>query len=218
MSPLSVRPDTDALLVVDVQNDFCPGGRLPVPRGDEVVAPINRLMDAFGLVVLTQDWHPPDHHSFASAHPGRAPYETARLPYGAQVLWPDHCVQDTAGADFHPDLRQAPAQLILRKGTNPHVDSYSAFRENDRRTTTGLAGYLRERGVRRVFLAGLAFDFCVLWSAEDAIAHGLEAVVVEDACRGLDVDGSEAEARRRLAAAGAPLMASAGVAAAAVAR
>lgn len=216
MSPFAVDRDTDALLVVDVQNDFCPGGRLPVPRGDEVVVMVNRLMDGFGLVILTQDWHPAGHQSFASAHPGRAPYGTATLAYGPQVLWPDHCVQATPGADFHPDLRQTPAQLILRKGTNPRIDSYSAFVENDRRTTTGLAGYLGERGVRRVFLAGLAFDFCVLWSAEDAVARGFEAVVVEDACRALDVDGSEAEARRRLAAAGASLATSADVSPAAV--
>lgn len=190
---------TDALIVIDVQNDFCPGGALAVPRGDEVVAPINRLMGGFATVVLTQDWHPPGHGSFASAHPGRRPMETAQLDYGLQVLWPDHCVQGTPGAAFHPGLDAVRADMILRKGADPRVDSYSAFRENDRRTVTGLAGYLKDRGVTRVFLAGLAFDFCVLWSAEDARAAGFEAVVVEDACRALDVDGSEAEARRRLA-------------------
>lgn len=189
---------TDALIVIDVQNDFCPGGALAVPRGDEVVAPINRLMRAFATVVLTQDWHPPGHGSFASAHPGRRPMEAFQLDYGLQVLWPDHCVQGTPGAAFHPGLDAVRADMILRKGADPRVDSYSAFRENDRRTVTGLAGYLKDRGVTRVFLAGLAFDFCVLWSAEDARAAGFEAVVVEDACRALDADGSEAEARRRL--------------------
>ncbi|ACG77061.1 nicotinamidase [Phenylobacterium zucineum HLK1] len=189
---------TDALIVIDVQNDFCPGGALAVPRGDEVVAPINRLMGGFATVVLTQDWHPPGHGSFASAHPGRRPMETAQLDYGLQVLWPDHCVQGTPGAAFHSGLDAVRADMILRKGADPRVDSYSAFRENDRRTVTGLAGYLKDRGVTRVFLAGLAFDFCVLWSTEDARAAGFEAVVVEDACRALDVDGSEAEARRRL--------------------
>lgn len=189
---------TDALIVIDVQNDFCPGGALAVPRGDEVVAPINRLMGGFATVVLTQDWHPPGHGSFASAHPGRRPMETAQLDYGLQVLWPDHCVQGTPGAAFHSGLDAVRADMILRKGADPRVDSYSAFRENDRRTVTGLAGYLKDRGVTRVFLAGLAFDFCVLWSAEDARAAGFEAVVVEDACRALDADGSEAEARRRL--------------------
>jgi nicotinamidase/pyrazinamidase len=204
---MSLAPDRDAdvLLVVDVQNDFCAGGRLAVPDGDAVVAPINGLMARFGHVVLTQDWHPPGHGSFASAHPGRAAYDTIVLPYGPQVLWPDHCVQGAPGAAFHPALDLTPAELILRKGTDPTIDSYSAFAENDRTTATGLAGYLRERGLRRVFLAGLAFDFCVLWSAEDARRLGFEAVVIEDACRALDVDGSRAEARRRLQALGVPL-------------
>lgn len=200
MSAIPIRPSGDALLAVDVQNDFCPGGRLAVPRGDEVVRPINRLMAGFAHVVLTQDWHPAGHQSFASAHPGRRPYETVALPYGDQILWPDHCVQGTPGAAFQAGLDAGAAQLVLRKGCDRRIDSYSAFVENDHRTTTGLGGYLRELGVTRVFLAGLAFDFCVLWSAEDARRQGFEVVVVEDACRSLDVDGSDADARRRLQA------------------
>lgn len=192
----------DVLLVVDVQNDFCPGGRLPVPGGDEVVGPVNRLMGAFAHVLLTQDWHPPGHRSFASAHPGRQPHDTAPMPYGPQILWPDHSVQGSPGADFHPDLDTRRAELVLRKGFRPEIDSYSAFFENDRTTPTGLGGYLRERGFHRLFLAGLAFDFCVLWSAEDAVRLGFGALVLDDACRALDVAGSKAEARRRLAAAG----------------
>ena len=212
MNPAAIQPQTDVLLVVDVQNDFCPGGALPVPLADEVVGPVNRLIAAFPRVVLTQDWHPRAHRSFASAHPGRKPYETTALPYGDQILWPDHCVQATAGAEFHPDLDVARAELILRKGFRPEVDSYSAFFENDRRTPTGLAGYLRERGFTRVVLAGLALDFCVLWSAEDARRQGFKAVVVADACRALDVDGSGDGARRRLQAIGAPLVNSANIA------
>ncbi len=188
--------DTDMLLVVDVQNDFCPGGRLAVPAGDEVVAVINRLAERFAHVVLTQDWHPSDHRSFASAHPGRQPFETVTFAYGPQVLWPDHCVQATPGAQFHRDLQVPRAELIIRKGYRRDIDSYSAFYENDRTTPTGLAGYLRERGFRRVFLAGLALDFCVRYSAEDARRCGFEAVVIEDACRGIDMGGSVEAARR----------------------
>jgi nicotinamidase/pyrazinamidase len=190
----------DILLVVDIQNDFCPGGKLSVPRGDEVIAPINRLAGRFAHVVLTQDWHPPDHLSFASAHPGKKPYDTIEVSYGQQVLWPDHCVQGTPGAEFRKELQIAHAELILRKGYHREIDSYSAFYENDRKTHTGLTGYLRERGFRRVFLAGLAFDFCVRYSSEDARREGFEVVVVEDACRGIDVAGSMAETRRSLAA------------------
>jgi nicotinamidase/pyrazinamidase len=192
----------DALVVVDLQNDFCPGGALAVPGGDEIVPAVNALARRFEHVILTQDWHPADHRSFASAHPGRRPYETVELDYGPQVLWPDHCVQDTAGAAFRSDLDIPRAELVLRKGFHRRIDSYSVFFENDRRTPTGLGGYLRERGFSRIFLAGLAFDFCVLWSAEDAVRHGFEAVVVEDACRSIDLDGSAAEARRRLDAIG----------------
>lgn len=199
-------PASDALLVVDVQNDFCTGGRLAVPGGEAVVAPINTLSPKFRTVVATQDWHPPGHRSFAAAHAGRRPYDTVELAYGPQVLWPDHCVQGTPGAALHPDLDLKRVGLILRKGADPAIDSYSVFFENDRRTATGLAGYLRELGVGRVFLAGLAFDYCVLWSAEDARRLGFEVVVVEDACRALDVQGSAAQAGVRLRAAGVALI------------
>ena len=195
---ISIAP-RDLLLVVDVQNDFCPGGQLPVPSGDEVVPLINRVASRFAHVVLTQDWHPPGHLSFASSHAGRKPYEMVELSYGTQILWPDHCVQDTEGARLRPDLRIAHAQLLLRKGFNREIDSYSAFQENDRKTSTGLAGYLRERGFTRIFLAGLAFDFCVRYSAEDAKQQGFEPLVIEDACRGIDVGGSLLAARERLA-------------------
>jgi nicotinamidase/pyrazinamidase len=161
---------------------------------------INRLAGRFGNVVLTQDWHPPDHRSFASAHPGRRPYETIKLDYGAQVLWPDHCVQRTVGAEFHPLLQIPHAGLVLRKGLHRTIDSYSAFQENDRKTPTGLAGYLRERGLTRIFLCGLAFDFCVHYSAADARSEGFIVFVIEDACRGIDIDGSMATTRRDLAA------------------
>lgn len=188
---LAVR-DQDVLLVVDIQNDFCPNGSLAVPHGDEVVPLINHAASRFAHVLLTQDWHPPGHLSFASAHPGKRPYQTIEASYGAQILWPDHCVQGTPGAAFHADLQITHAELILRKGYHRDIDSYSAFFENDRRTHTGLAGYLRERGFMRVFLAGLAFDFCVRYSAEDARQEGFDVVVIEDACRGIDVEGSVA--------------------------
>jgi nicotinamidase/pyrazinamidase len=194
---------TDLLLVVDVQYDFLPGGRLAVARGDEVIPAINRLGRRFANVVLTQDWHPPGHISFASSHPGRRPFETIRLPYGEQVLWPDHCVQATSGAALHEGLELPQAQLVIRKGFHADVDSYSAFLEADRKTPTGLASYLRERGIRRVFCAGLATDFCVAWSALDALQAGFEAVVVEDACRAIDTQGSLARAWADLHAAGA---------------
>jgi len=196
----------DVLIVVDVQNDFCPGGALPVPRGDEVVPIINLLAARFRHVVLTQDWHPPGHISFASTHPGKKPFETIAAPYGAQVLWPDHCLQGAPGADFHPSLRVPHAALVLRKGMAPSIDSYSALYENDHRTPTGLTGYLRDRGLNRVFLAGLAFDFCVGYSAEDARREGFTVFVVEDACRGIDVDGSVAAMRQRLEALGVGLI------------
>jgi nicotinamidase/pyrazinamidase len=191
--------DRDVLLIVDIQNDFCPGGGLAVPRGDEVVPLVNRLAARFPHVVLTQDWHPRGHLSFASSYPGRKPYETVELAYGTQVLWPDHCVQGTRGADFRTDLAVPHAELVLRKGYHRDIDSYSAFVENDRKTATGLAGYLRERGFTRVFIAGLAFDFCVRFSAEDAHREGFGVTVVEDACRGIDVAGSMAQTRRALA-------------------
>jgi nicotinamidase/pyrazinamidase len=192
----------DVLIVVDVQNDFCPGGRLAVPRGDEIVAPVNRLAGKFANVVLTQDWHPRGHQSFASVHAGTQPFQTIALPYGPQVLWPDHCVQGTPGAAFHTALDIPHAALVVRKGFRRAIDSYSTFYENDRATPTGLAGYLRERGLKRVFLAGLAFDFCVRYSAEDAQREGFAVVVIEDACRGIDLDGSVAAAREVFSARG----------------
>src|SRR5437660_8799131 len=190
----------DVLLVVDVQNDFCPGGRLAVPRGDEVVPLVNRLAPRFRNVVLTQDWHPHGHRSFASAHAGRKPFETIALAYGSQILWPDHCVQGTVGAEFRRDLEIPHAALVLRKGFRPTIDSYSAFFENDRTTPTGLSGYLRERGFTRLFLAGLALDYCVRYSAEDAHRERFAVSVVEDACRAIDAGGSMAAARENLAA------------------
>ena len=180
----------EALLVVDVQNDFCTGGALAVPGGEAVVPGINRLWEGHACKVLTQDWHPPGHASFASSHEGKQPFDTGMLDYGEQVLWPDHCVQGTSGAAFHPELRTDGADLVLRKGFRPGIDSYSAFFENDRTTPTGLAGYLRERGVDRVLLTGLATDFCVGFSALDALASGFETVVLEDLCRGIDMEGS----------------------------
>lgn len=190
---------SDVLVVVDIQNDFCPGGALAVPRGDEVVPIINRLAGRFQNVVLTQDWHPPGHLSFASMHPGKQPYETIQAPYGEQILWPDHCIQESDGAAFHAQLDIARAVLVVRKGFRREIDSYSTFYENDRITPTGLVGYLRERGLERVFLAGLAFDFCVRFSAEDARREGFDVVVIEDACRGIDVEGSVAATRRSFA-------------------
>jgi nicotinamidase/pyrazinamidase len=199
MSEPTTAGDSDVLVVVDVQNDFCPGGGLSVPRGDEVVPIVNRLAERFANVVLTQDWHPRDHLSFASQHPGKRPYETITVSYGPQILWPDHCVQGTQGAEFHKSMRILHAGLVLRKGTHRTIDSYSALYENDRKTPTGLLGYLRERGFKRMFLAGLAFDFCVRYSAEDARREGFAVSVVEDACRGIDVDGSLAATRRAFA-------------------
>jgi nicotinamidase/pyrazinamidase len=197
--------DSDVLLVVDVQNDFCEGGALAVPRAQEIVPLVNRLAARFDNVVLTQDWHPRDHRSFASAHPGRKPYEVVPLSYGQQVLWPDHCVQGSEGARLHRALDIPHAQLVIRKGFRRAIDSYSAFYENDHRTRTGLCGYLRDRGVSRVFLVGLAFDFCVRYSAEDAQRDGFRAIVIEDAARGIDVGGSMAEARAALTARGVEL-------------
>lgn len=185
---------TDVLLVIDVQNDFLPGGALAVPEGDAVIAPINRLAERVPHVVLTQDWHPPGHASFHGSHPGKAPYDIADLHYGEQVLWPEHCVQGTRGAELAEGLKTERAELVIRKGYHPGIDSYSAFLEADRRTRTGLSGYLAERGLKRLLLAGLATDFCVLWSALDARRDGFEVLVVEDAVRGIDLDGSLARA------------------------
>ena len=194
--------DSDLLLVVDVQNDFCPSGALAVPGGDQVLAPINRIGRRFAHVALTQDWHPRDHRSFASQHAGRTAFETVALDYGAQTLWPDHCVQGTEGAQFHRDLDLPHAELILRKGFVRAIDSYSAFFENDRRTPTGLAAYLRERGFRRLYLAGLATDYCVAYSALDAVRLGFAVVLLEDACRAIDLDGSLARAMSEMRGAG----------------
>ncbi|EIM28928.1 bifunctional nicotinamidase/pyrazinamidase [Microvirga lotononidis] len=192
----------DVLIVVDVQVDFLPGGALAVPEGDAVIAPINRLAKLFRHVVLTQDWHPEGHASFASSHPQKQLFETTELHYGPQVLWPDHCVQGTPGAEFARDLDIPHAQLVIRKGYNAGIDSYSGFKEADRRTSTGLAGYLKERGFRRVFCAGLALDFCVAWTALDAVEAGFDTYLIEDASRAIDTGGSLASARRDLEAAG----------------
>jgi nicotinamidase/pyrazinamidase len=191
--------DGDALIVVDVQNDFCPGGALAVPDGDAVVPVANRLTERYGLVVLTQDWHPPGHSSFASSHAGHEVFETVEMPYGTQILWPDHCMPGTRGAEFHPDLNTLAASLIVRKGRNPHVDSYSAFYENDKKTSTGLVGFLRDKAVQRVVLVGLATDFCVQATALDARRERFEVVVVEEGVRGIDVDGSLAAAWETMA-------------------
>jgi nicotinamidase/pyrazinamidase len=190
------------LIVVDVQNDFMPGGALAVPRGDEVVPVINRLAARFDNVVFTQDWHPRGHASFASSHPGKKPFETIDLPYGKQVLWPDHCVQGTAGAAIHAGLDVMKAQLIVRKGFHRDIDSYSGFVEADRKTRTGLAGYLKERGFSSLFVCGLATDFCVAWTALDGRAAGFDVAVIEDACRAIDLEGSLERAWREMAAAG----------------
>lgn len=202
----TVRPARPAenrvLLAVDIQNDFCPNGALAVPGGDEVVPIVNKLSRQFTHVILTQDWHCRDHLSFASAHPGKKPLERVELPYGEQILWPDHCVQGTRGAQFHPDLDVAHCELILRKGYHREIDSYSVFFENDRQTPTGLAGYLRERGLTRLFLVGLATDFCVAYSALDARRLGFEVTVIEEGCRGINVDGSLEAAWRQMAEAG----------------
>jgi nicotinamidase/pyrazinamidase len=197
-----------ALIVIDVQRDFCGGGALAVPDGDAVVAPINALMDEAGAVVLTQDWHPEGHSSFASQHAGKAPLETVDMSYGTQVLWPDHCVIGSDGANFHPDLRTDRAEMIVRKGFRRSVDSYSAFFENDHETPTGLAGYLRERGIAELTFVGLALDFCVAWSAQDARRLGFEATVRTDLCRAIDADGSRAAAEAAMTEAGVKLAAS----------
>lgn len=196
------RQSDTLLLVVDVQNDFIPGGSLAVAGGDAIVPVINRVARHFEHVALTQDWHPAGHASFASSHPGKAPFDTLALPYGAQTLWPDHCVQGTFGAAFHDELDVPHAELVIRKGYQPAVDSYSAFFAADRTTPTGLNGYLRERGFAHVVLAGLATDFCVAWSALDARRLGFAVTVLEDACRGIDLDGSLDAAWHDMTAAG----------------
>jgi len=199
----------DVLIVTDVQNDFCPGGALAVPGGDAVIEVIQKVAPNFEHVILTQDWHPQGHSSFASAHPGKKPYDTVELSYGVQTLWPEHCIQGSQGAEFHPALRLPQAELILRKGFRQRIDSYSAFFENDRSTPTGLAGYLHERNLTRVFLAGLAYDFCVGYSALDARRVGLQAVVIRDACRAIDLNGSVARIEAAFDQAGVMLIESA---------
>jgi nicotinamidase/pyrazinamidase len=199
----SVKPgDGDVLVITDVQNCFLPGGTLPVPEGDKIIPIINRLGALFRNVVMTQDWHTAGHVSFASSHPGKKPFETIQLPYGTQVLWPDHCVQGTADADMAKELRVPHAQLVIRKGYRQHVDSYSAFLEADRKTMTGLTGYLKERGLKSVYFTGLATDFCVAWSALDARRAGFDAAVIEDATRGIDAGGSLARAWSDMTSAG----------------
>jgi len=188
---MPIDPETDILGLVDVQPTFMPGGELPVMDGDAVVPAINRLLQRFGHAFATQDWHPPGHSSFASAHPGRQPYDIIDMPYGKQVLWPDHALQDSANAALHRDLDLRRVELIIRKGFRPRLDSYSAFFENDHKTATGLDGWLRQRGFKRLFLAGLATDFCVAWSAEDAARLGYQVTVIEDACRGIGISLAE---------------------------
>ncbi|WP_280154127.1 bifunctional nicotinamidase/pyrazinamidase [Piscinibacter sp. XHJ-5] len=211
-----VKPDAQsALIVVDVQNCFVTGGTLPVKQGEDVVPVINRLAKAFENVVITQDWHTKGHASFASTHGGKKPFETTRLSYGTQVLWPDHCVQGTPDAALHKDLDIPHAQLIVRKGFHPKVDSYSAFEEADRKTPTGLGGYLKQRGIKRVFVTGLATDFCVAWTAMDARKQGLETYVIEDATRAIDLNGSLAAAWKQMTAKGVRRIQSADIAVAA---
>jgi len=194
-----------ALIVIDVQNDFCPNGALAVAGGDEIIPRINAMMGDFDATILTQDWHPAGHSSFASSHAGSDAYSMIDMPYGAQVLWPDHCVQGTDGAAFHADLHTDPADMIIRKGHNPAIDSYSAFFENDRKTPTGLEGYLRSRNITTLTMVGLATDFCVQYSALDAAALGFQVTVLEGACRAIDLDGSLAMARAAMQDAGVKL-------------
>jgi nicotinamidase-related amidase len=202
MTNIEINQDTDTLIVIDVQNDFCPGGALEVPNGDEVVAPVNNLIGRFKHVLLTQDWHPVDHISFASMHDGQNPFETIEVDYGVQVLWPDHCVQGTTGAEFHADLNVDAAELVVRKGYRQAIDSYSALYENDHATPTGLSGYLRDRGFKRLFMAGLATDYCVAYSALDGRRENFEVYVVEETCRGIDLDGSVGAAWQQMTDAG----------------
>jgi nicotinamidase/pyrazinamidase len=183
-----------ALLVVDIQYDFCPGGALAVPDGDKIIPTVNKLIEHFDVIVQTQDWHPAGHSSFASSHNGKNPYDTVEMDYGTQVLWPDHCVQGSKGAEFHKDLRTQKSQVIIRKGFRKAIDSYSTFFENDQKTATGLSGYLKERGVKELYTVGLATDFCVKWSVLDGIDEGFSMHIVEDAVKGIDLDGSLDEA------------------------
>ncbi len=203
---MKVNQDRDALIVIDVQNDFCPLGKLAVTGGDEVVPVTNAIAGKFDHVILTQDWHPEGHSSFASSHQGAEPFTKIAMPYGPQTLWPEHCIQESAGALFRHDLEIPHAELIIRKGFRKAIDSYSSFFENDHTTPTGLAGYLRERGFGRVFCVGLAFDYCVRYSAEDALAQGFETVVIENACRAIDLNGSADDTRRTFRELGVKLL------------
>ena len=186
--------ETDLLLIIDVQNDFCPGGALAVTEGDRIVPIINNLIPKFSNIALTQDWHPAGHSSFATSHPGHDPFTTIAMPYGEQTLWPDHCIQGSRGAQFHDALNTDPASIVIRKGYNPAVDSYSAFYENDHKTSTGLGGFLRDRKIQQIFCVGLALDYCVFYSARDAIKESFKATVITDACRAIDMDGSAEKA------------------------
>ncbi len=203
--------DRDVLLIIDVQNDFCDGGALAVPGGQEVVPVVHRIAPLFRHLIVTQDWHPRDHHSFASNHPGRSPFDTIATAEGEQMLWPDHCVQGSTGAELHPHLPVDNVELVLRKGFRKEIDSYSAFRENDRISRTGLTGYLRERGLGRIFLVGLAYDFCVRHSAIDSMQAGFETYVIEDGCRAIDLNGSVARTHHEFAQAGVQRITSAGL-------
>ena len=201
-----MRPSDEALIVIDVQNDFCPGGLLAVTDGDKIIPRINALMDEFETTVLTQDWHPANHSSFAANHPGTQPFSQIEMPYGPQTLWPIHCVQGTTGAEFHPDLRTNPAHLIIRKGFRPAIDSYSALFENDHQTPTGLESYLCSRGIARLTFVGLAYDYCVAYSALDAVAKGFSVIVLEDACRAIDLGGTRARQQNAMQAASVRLL------------
>jgi len=196
------------LLIIDVQNDFCPGGALAVPGGDTIIPVINSLIPGFNAVIQTQDWHPEGHHSFASSHEGKDPYDTVEMDYGDQVLWPDHCVQGTRGAEFHPDLNTTKTEVIIRKGFRKEIDSYSTFYENDQKTPTGLTGYLRERGISEIYVAGLATDFCVKWSVIDGLKEEFTVHVIEDAVNGIDMDGSVEQAWEEMKDAGAEITSS----------
>jgi len=198
----------NTLLIIDVQNDFCPGGKLAVPDGDSVVPIINSLIPKFDAIIQTQDWHPRGHHSFASSHEGKEPYDTVEMDYGTQVLWPDHCVQGTHGSEFHPDLNTTKTEVIIRKGFRKEIDSYSTFYENDQKTPTGLTGYLRERGISEIYTAGLATDFCVKWSVIDGLKENFKVHIIEDAVKGIDIDGSVEQAWKEMKNAGAEITSS----------
>ena len=198
----------EALVLIDIQNDFCPGGALAVNEGNEIVSVVNNIQNKFSVKILTQDWHPENHKSFASNHSGKDPFSSINMFYGSQVLWPDHCIQDTQGAEFHSDLITKNSDLIIRKGFRPNIDSYSAFFENDKSTPTGLEGYLKTRGIKTIYLCGLAFDFCVFFSAIDGAKLGFQVFVIEDACRAIDLDGSLKNSLKEMNVSGIKLISS----------